>query len=106
MTKTMEDPLVRSARREAVVVLVAWICALAYTVTYCSLNGYGRSWEDITWVHLVGGIAFPDWVFWGIVVPWTVCTLFSFWFSFGFMRDDDLGEEADEGQDAKGAKHA
>jgi hypothetical protein len=35
----------------------------------------------------------PSWVFWGIMVPWAACALFTFWFAGFFMTDDDLGED-------------
>jgi hypothetical protein len=83
-----EDPVVRSARREAVVVFVVWIAAFAYTVGYCLLYAYGRSAESLAFV-----LGFPDWVFWGILVPWTVCLCISCWFAYCFMTDEDLGDE-------------
>jgi hypothetical protein len=86
-----EDPVVRSARREAIVVAVTWACALAYTVGYCAKYGYGRSIQDLKFV-----LGFPDWVFWGIVAPWSVCFVVSWWFTYFFVSDADLGEEWDE----------
>ena len=35
--------------------------------------------------------------FWGVALPWLLCVLFSAWFCFGFMADDDLGRDADPG---------
>ena len=94
MSEPNEHPVVRSARREAIVVFVIWVCALSYTVTYCYLNGYDRPAEDLKFV-----LGFPDWVFWGIVAPWAVCFVLSYWFSYRFMRDEDLGKELEEGGD-------
>lgn len=88
------DPVFASARREALVVLVTWICALAYTVGYCDLYGYDRSADDLAFVW-----GFPDWVFWGILAPWGVCLLVSYWFSYRFMTDEDLGAEVEEERD-------
>ncbi len=45
---------------------------------------------------------FPDWVFWGIVVPWVVCSIFSLYFGATFVRDEDLGEELPEQEDELG----
>jgi hypothetical protein len=86
-----EDPLVRSSRREAALALGIWLVALAYTLTYCYLHGYNRSPESLTFV-----LWFPDWVFWGIVVPWIVCVVVSTYFAFRVMGDEPLGEEFDE----------
>ena len=87
-----EDPLLRNARREALVVLVAFVVAMSYTVTYCALYGYERSIDELSFVW-----GFPDWVFWGIVVPWAVSLAFSVWFAFCYMSDEHLGDDVDEG---------
>jgi len=97
MPPPTDDPVLRSARREALVVLAAWLAAMTYTVTYCYMNGYNRSTESLTFV-----LGFPDWVFWGIVAPWSVCVIFSFWFGATFMKDEDLGEELPEQEDELG----
>ena len=99
--------LLPHARREALVVMIVWLLALAWTVGYCYLRGYQhppdgwavraglaapRQAEDL------GQVAgFPDWVFVGILLPWLVCTLFTIAFSLFGMRDDPLGGEAQEG---------
>lgn len=80
-----EDRLVRSARREALFALALWLVSMVYTVTYCYLNGYNRAPETLTFV-----LWFPDWVFWGIVVPWIACVIVSTWFAFRFMGDEPL----------------
>ncbi len=90
MTRPSEDAVVKAARREASLAFGMWAIALLYTVTYCYLNGYGRSAEDLTFV-----LWFPDWVFWGIIVPWLTCVVMSVVFAFGIMGDESLGEEAD-----------
>lgn len=86
-----ELPAVRHARQETWWTLAAWLVALVYTIGYCARYGYGRDLADLTFVWGV-----PDWVFWGIFVPWGVSTLFSIWFAFGRMRRDDLGVEQDD----------
>ena len=90
MTPPAEDVVVRAARREAVMALGMWLVAMLYTVTYCYLRGYGRSVESLTFV-----LWFPDWVFWGIVVPWLICTLVSVVFALRIMGNEPLGEEVD-----------
>ena len=64
---------------------------MVYTVTYCYLFGYNRSLESLTFV-----LGFPDWVFWGVVVPWLVCVVFSWLFAFVLVKDVDLGVDPDE----------
>jgi len=91
MAHRPEDPVLRSSRREALLVLCVWLVALTYTVTYCYLYGYNRPLASLTFV-----LGFPDWVFWGILVPWGACLVFSWVFCTFFMRDEDLGEDTEE----------
>lgn len=97
-TKPNEDPLLRSARREALVVFCVWLSAMLYTVGYCWLFGYGRAGQM---PRLWFGV--PGWVLWGIVLPWTLCTVISWWFGLWFMADDELGPEPLEDESARGA---
>lgn len=85
-----EDPVVRSGRREAYWSLSLWLAAAIYSVTYCTLWGYGRSVESLTFV-----LWFPDWVFWGIVVPWIACTVVSIYFALRVIEDDPLSSADD-----------
>jgi len=32
-------------------------------------------------------------------LPWGLCLVFSVWFCFGFMADDDLGKDPEEGEE-------
>lgn len=88
-TKSRPDPVLVGARREACMVLVMWLMAGGYTLLYCLRHGYNRDLADLTFTW-----GFPDWVFWGIVVPWGCCVVASGLFAFCFMRDDPLGEDA------------
>jgi len=47
----------------------------------------------------------PSWVVWGIAVPWIVADIFTVWFCFFYMKDDDLGLSPEElaQQDQAGA---
>ena len=84
----VEDPLLKSARREALISIGTWFVATVYSVGYCWLYGYNRPIESLTYV-----LGFPDWIFWGVVLPWGACTVFSAWFCMFYMTDEDLGEE-------------
>lgn len=97
VTLPASDPVFRSARREAAVVLAVWAVALVYTVSVCYWLGYGRTAESLRFMW-----GFPDWVFWGIVVPWWVCLAITAWFAFGFMTDDDLGADVSEAEPLPG----
>lgn len=83
-----EDPLVRSARREALLIFLIWCVTATYCISYCARYGYGR--EELTFT-----LGFPSWVFWGVLVPWGVCTLLAIVFTNFVIKDDPLGDEAD-----------
>src|SRR5258708_3952370 len=101
MSQPAEDPVLQSSRREAIVVLITWLCAMSYTVIYCYRFGSCRELADLKFV-----CGSPDWIFWGIVTPWTACIAFSFLFGAVFMRDEDLGEdETSDDPVSKGAEH-
>jgi Protein of unknown function (DUF997) len=86
-----EQLLLRHARREGCILMAVWLAALVWSVGVSYALGYNR---DSTSIGLVLG--FPDWVFWGIVVPWAVCLGYSVWFCFVTMADDDLGQDQEE----------
>jgi hypothetical protein len=88
VSRPTEDAVVRAARRESKLALGMWLVAMSYSITYCYLYGYERPVESLTFV-----LWFPDWVFWGIIAPWLVCTLASIVFAFGFMGNEPLGDE-------------
>ena len=103
MSQRQEDPLLISARREAVLVFFIWLFACLYSVGVCYRWGYERDVATLTYV-----LGFPDWIFWGIVTPWTVCTGLSFLLSWFLIADEDLGREQEEEQisQAPEADHA
>ena len=43
-------------------------------------------------------LGIPAWLCWGIFAPWLVADLFTVWFCFCYMQDDDLGEARDVGE--------
>jgi hypothetical protein len=87
------DPVYVHARREAGEILLAWGVAMAWTIGYCAVFGYGRAEGD---VRLVWGM--PDWVVWGVVTPWVVASGFTLWFCLARMKEDSLGKaDADRG---------
>lgn len=90
MNQEREDPLVREGRWEALFVGGCWLAALVFTVGYCRWYGYERPIESLRFV-----CGFPDWVFWGIIVPWGFWTIVALWFARTWMKDHPL-EEADD----------
>lgn len=103
------DPRVRllhNARREARLVLSIWAVFLVWVVGFSYLRGYQhppdsllvrlhlagpRSAENFT---MIGGL--PDWVFWGIGLPWLLATALTLVCGLKILRDDDLGAEPEE----------
>jgi hypothetical protein len=86
-SQNREQRLLRNARREGLLIMLVWLAALVWSVGSGYYFGYDRTRE----IHLILGM--PDWVFWSVVLPWGVCLLFSSWFCFFYMADDDLGED-------------
>lgn len=79
------------ARREAIVILLAWCVALVWSVGVCYWLGYGTGALPL---QVVWGM--PAWIFYGIGLPWAVAVVFSLWFCFGYMVDDDLSGPDDD----------
>jgi hypothetical protein len=90
-TRDKELRLLRNTRREGWLLLAVWAAALVWSVGVCFLYGYRR---DTAEIGLVLGM--PDWTFWGVTIPWGLCLLFSAWFCFAYMADDDLGRDPEE----------
>lgn len=72
--------------------MFVWTLCLAWSTAVAYFRGYDRPVESI---RLILGM--PDWIFWGVVFPWALCLVFSVWFCFFYMADDDLGQDRDEG---------
>ena len=112
-----EDPIYRHSVREARFILGLWTCCFFYTVIYCYLNGYithEAMPEDASAGPSIGnlvgplekfnrdpatvtyplGLGIPDWVFYGVALPWVVCIVLSFWFCLAIFVEDDLTEDA------------
>jgi uncharacterized membrane protein YidH (DUF202 family) len=79
------DPVVRHAYREATVVLAVWLVGIGWTVGYCAITGYNVPPEQIRIT-----LGMPNWVFWGILVPWVLVILFTIWFGLFYIADDEL----------------
>lgn len=91
MVRMSEDPVLVSSRREAWITVAIWAVACVWSLTVCYRHGYERDAATLTYI-----LGFPDWIFWGVIVPWTVCTLICFVMAYGVIRDEELGEEQEE----------
>ena len=87
------DPVLKHARREAVVIGLAWLAATTWSCGYSYLFGYIRPDRPLGPADLHPTFGMPSWFFWGVIAPWAACALFTFWFAGFFMADDDLGED-------------
>ena len=108
-----EDPVYVHARREAIFIFAVWVCCLFYTCIFCYLYGYlvHEPWPASTgppvasWIGPLEsfirdpqtltyplGLGIPDWVLYGIVLPWFVCVLLSIWYGLFFFAEDDLDD--------------
>ncbi len=132
MLHTQEDPVLISARREALIVFACWLVAMTWSVSYCYLNGYitdtsrisDKSLVEVREPAQVGGVpelwidrgqgsqrvefvlGFPSWIFWGVALPWWICTAFSIFFGAFLVRDEDLGLDPEAAAEAAGQEVA
>ena len=109
------DPTYRNSLREAKFILGLWAVCFVYTTGYGYLNGYlvhqplpsstgpgitelfgplesfNRDPESVTYPL---GLGIPDWIFYGVAVPWVICIVLSFWYGLFMFAEDDLSEGA------------
>ncbi len=38
----------------------------------------------------------PNWVLFGVFLPWVLCNVFAWWYCFCFVKDQELDPEAPE----------
>jgi hypothetical protein len=89
MRHAQEDPVVRTGRREAAISLALFAIAVTYTVTFCSWYGYDRNLDELRFI-----LGFPDWVFLGILLPWSLCALAGAWMGGYYVTDNPLEDAA------------
>jgi hypothetical protein len=87
------DPVLRNARREALIIFAAWVAATAYCCGYSYLFGYIREGRPLGPEDVRPILGVPSWFVWGVLVPWGACALFTAWFAGFAMADDDLGAD-------------
>lgn len=85
-----EDPLLRSSRREMRVALIFWAVFATWVVGAGKWLAYQKL-EDGELIQTVMGV--PSWVFWVVVLPWIVATVFTIGFATFYMKDHDLENE-------------
>jgi hypothetical protein len=87
------DPVYKNAKREAIIIGLVWLAATLFCCFYSYAYGYIREGRELGVDDLDPILGVPSWVFWGYLVPWGVCSLFTFWFAGFCMADDDLGRD-------------
>lgn len=85
------DPLYASSIRELKWIIVAWAVNFAWVLGFCFLRGYGSEESEISLV-----LGMPSWVFWGVMLPWILVTLFTAWFAMTQMADHPLEDSPTE----------
>ncbi len=91
----------RQCRREAIVVGVIWVVALAWCTSTFITMGYVPADQRPEVPDMVWGI--PAWVFWGLYVPWIVLIGVTWWFAIFVLKDDEPYAEPPKGKhDAAG----
>lgn len=86
-----DHAVLRNARREAVWIFGAWITATAYCCGYYALFGMSHPEQEQGLADLHPTMGMPSWFFWGVLMPWAACVIFTVWFAGFRMHDDDLG---------------
>ena len=87
------DPVLRHARREALIIFAIWASSALYCCLYSYFFGYIRPGHELGPEDVRPVLGVPSWVFWGILVPWGVFAIVAFWFAGFRMADDDLGSD-------------
>ncbi len=87
------DPVLRNARREALIIFGAWLASTIYCCAYSYLRGYNRTGRLLGPDDVRPIFGIPSWIFWGVIVPWAASALFTVWFAGYVMVDDDLGSD-------------
>jgi len=79
-------PFYLRSLNELYVLLIGWLIFFLWTIIYSSYNAYYVNAEEYEIKTIFG---FPDWVFWGVFLPWIGAGIFTCWFSFFVVKDDD-----------------
>jgi len=73
----------RQARREALHILVLSGICMVWTIGYCAIFAYGAQNVQLLW-----GI--PQWVIFGVALPWLTATVYSLWFALFHMKEKQV----------------
>lgn len=76
--------------------LIAWVVFATWTITYVGRNGSLEPGES---PRLVLGM--PDWVVYGVGIPWILGIAVTVWFATFFMKDTNLDPEHEGSGDVR-----
>ena len=79
------EPSYRRTLKEAIVAALLWLGAGVWVIAVSYWLGSGRP------VWSIGGV--PNWVLWGVLVPWLTLFLLHTWYSLVFLRADDDAQD-------------
>ena len=88
------DPVFVHSRREAWVIMGIFLVFGVYSITASFL--LGRLPEDGNLSRIRTMFGMPNWVAWGVLLPWLLANIVTAWFCFGFMKNDPLDDEAED----------
>lgn len=95
------DPVFVHSRREAWVIMGVFLLFGVYSISASFL--LGRVPEDGNLSEIRTMFGMPNWVAWGVLLPWLLANIVTAWFCFGFMKNDPLDDEvAEDGEGAGG----
>ncbi|MDB5353330.1 MAG: hypothetical protein JWN86_4577 [Planctomycetota bacterium] len=95
-----EDPVLRNARREGWAIIAAWAAATLYCCVYYASFGYNSPSHPLGKADVHPTFGMPSWFFWGVIVPWGACGVFTLGFVGFVMKEDDLGKDHSEDLDS------
>ncbi|MEM6277978.1 MAG: DUF997 family protein [Verrucomicrobiota bacterium] len=78
----------RQSRKEFLCMIGIWAFFAVWTMTCNSILAPLREGEE---VPLLFGM--PEWVVWGVALPWVLALSVTIWFALRFMKDTELEEE-------------
>ena len=93
MNSRNDDPVLVNARREGLIIAAAWLAATVYSCGYYHLFGLIRAGRPFGENDVQPVLGMPSWFFWGVMLPWALCGVFTVIFAGFLMADDDLGED-------------
>src|SRR5262249_314571 len=88
-----DDPTLRNARREGLVIFAAWAAATTYCCVASYLFGYSRPNHPLGQADLDLVFGIPSRFARGVLAPWAVSFAFTFWSVGTRMAEDDLGKD-------------